>query len=568
MSEENPETNVTATAPRRPRSIEDDESGHSVDVKAMKDDESFEHSMDIKAIGALEVKSETESEDYEEYEDKPTKGEVMGWCFYELCSYFTHTVLLTIVFPLIISQTFSNEPPEPARGWYKNGKGLYCTKKETVLFEALTYARIKVGTMKFSPLEWTSISWFSGLLVAAPLLASVSIHLDHRPNSQLITAIATAIGAIFCLPAGAIKTVWIMPPYVAAIVASNAVGSAFHNRHLGLMVRGFVGATIRKLQFPNRQAVSSQLSLYATAGGCLGSAAIASFTYYMLRNSEGFISLWVVSIFSGILWFAGIAHILTAVRSNGNESSINTNTRVSTRYFISIFNYPHAAGSLVGVFLSSFSTMSIFAGGVLYIVGQLCVPPRDLLFVWLTYFFFSALFLPLLHPIQKLIQSDAVKMQIFGFLLSTLTSGMGYYYRNANWHHNHVLFLAAVQSIASGVLHAHSRILLMDCAPSGKEGVFAAWFSWIRMLGAFVGFAIGSSGVGNMNRSFGAAFMAAVVGIVALIFSNVSSYGGAVAAGHVRKRRETDSPVLGWDEVVKVEEKGGLDGTKDRSIEA
>lgn len=134
------------------------------------------------------------------------------------------------------------------------------------------------------------------------------------------------------------------------------------------------------------------------------------------------------------------------------------------------------------------------------------------------------------------------------------------------WHNNHVLFLVAAQSIASGVLHAHSRILLMDCAPSGKEGVFAAWFSWIRMLGAFVGFAIGSSGVGNVNRSFGTAFVAAVVGIIGLIFSNVSSYGGAVAAGHVRRRRETDSPVRGSNDVVNGEGKGDLE-TLDRSME-
>ncbi|KVH95132.1 hypothetical protein Ccrd_002771 [Cynara cardunculus var. scolymus] len=552
MSEEaNPETDVMATAatPRRPRSVEDDEDSRSLDVKV---------------VG---VKSESESEEYEEFEDKPTKGEVIGWCFYELCSYFTHTVLLTIVFPLIISQSFGSEPLQPARGWYTNGKGRHiCTKKETLLFEALTYARVKVGSMKFSPLEWTSISWFFGLIVAAPLLASVSIHLDHRRNSHVMAGIATAIGAIFCLPAGAIKTVWIMPPYVAAIVASNAVGSAFHNRHLGLMVRGFVGSTIRKLQFPDRQAVSSWLSLYATAGGCLGSAAIASFTYYMLRNSEGFISLWVVSIFSGILWFAGIAHILTATRSNGNESSYN-NDRVSGSHFISIFKYPHAAGSLVGVFLSSFSTMSIFTGGLLYIVGQLCVPPKDLLFVWLTYFFFPLLVLPLLQPIQKLIRSDAVKMQIFGFLLSTLTSGMGFYHRHESWHNSHILFFAASQSIASGVLHAYSRILLMDCAPSGNEGVFAAWFSWVRMLGAFVGFAIGSSGTGNINRSFGTAFAAAIVGIVALIFSNVSSYGGAVAAGHVHKRRETGSPVRGSDDIVNAKGKGDSEEPQDRSIE-
>ncbi|KAJ9549749.1 hypothetical protein OSB04_022292 [Centaurea solstitialis] len=557
MSEE---TNLEAdimTPPattRRPRSVEDDE-------------EEGSRSIDVKIVG---MKSESEiSEEYEEYEDKPSNGEVMGWCFYELSSYFTHTVLLTIVFPLIISQTFGSDPPEPARGWYMNGKGFACSKKETLLFEALTYARVKVGSMKFSALEWTSISWFFGLIVAAPLLASVSIHLDHRRNPHMIAGFATAIGALFCLPAGAIKTVWIMPPYVAAIVASNAVGSAFHNRHLGLMVRGFVGATIRKLQFPDRQAVSSWLSLYATAGGCLGSAAIASFTYYMLRNQEGFISLWVVSIFSGILWFAGIAHILTATRSNGNKSP-NSNTTVPGSHFVSIFKFPHAAGSLVGVFLSSFSTMSIFAGGLLYIVGQLCVPPKDLLFVWLTYFFFPLFVLPLLQPIQKLIRSDAVKMQIFGFLLSTLTSGMGFYHRHESWHNGHVLFLAAAQSIAAGVLHAYSRILLMDCAPAGKEGAFASWFSWVRMLGAFVGFAIGSSGTGaNINRSFGGAFAAAVIGIVALVFSNVSSYGGAVAAGHVHKRRETGSPVpvRGSNDVVSAKGKGDSEDGQDRSME-
>ncbi|KAL4570435.1 hypothetical protein LXL04_026087 [Taraxacum kok-saghyz] len=549
--EANPDTDVGAATPRRPRSLEDDEDEKSLDVKVMEP--------------VVITKSDSGSEEYEEYdEDKPEKGEVIGWCFYELCSYFTHTVLLTIVFPLIISQTLSGEPPVPARGWYTNLKGFHCTKKETLLFEALTYGGVKVGSMKFSALEWTSISWFFGLIVAAPLLASVSIHLDHRRNSHIMAAIATAIGALFCLPAGAIKTVWIMPPYVAAIVASNAVGSAFHNRHLGLMVRGFVGATIRKLQFPDRQAVSSSLSLYGTAGGCFGSAAIASFTYYMLRNSEGFISLWVVSIFSGIIWFAGIAYIITATRSNGNESS-DEDIKISTAHFISIFKYPHAAGTLVGVFLSSFSTMSIFTGGLLYIVGQLCTPPKDLLFVWLTYFFFPLLVLPLLQPIQKVIRSDAVKMQIFGFLLSTLTSGIGFYYRLDKWHNSHVLFLAASQSIASGVLHAYSRILLMDCAPSGKEGVFAAWFSWVRMLGAFVGFAVGSSGVGNINRSFGAAFVAAVVGVVALIFSNVSSYGGAVAAGHVHKRSET--PVRGFNDVVNVKGKEDSDNPQDRSIE-
>ncbi|KAM0000618.1 hypothetical protein Hdeb2414_s0020g00562361 [Helianthus debilis subsp. tardiflorus] len=120
MSEENIDTNVVRdAAPRRPRSMEDDESGHSVDLKAME---------------TVQAKSETEDDEEEYFEDKPSKGEVMGWCFYELCSYFTHTVLLTIVFPLIISQSFGSEPPQPAAGGlYKNGKGFHCTKKETDL---------------------------------------------------------------------------------------------------------------------------------------------------------------------------------------------------------------------------------------------------------------------------------------------------------------------------------------------------------------------------------------------------------------------------------------------------
>ncbi|KAK1408602.1 hypothetical protein QVD17_40519 [Tagetes erecta] len=144
---------------------------------------------------------------------------------------------------------------------------------------------------------------------------------------------------------------------------------------------------------------------------------------------------------------------------------------------------------------------------------------------------------------------------------------MGFYYRQKNWHYSHVLFLACTQSTASGVLHAFSRILLMDCAPSGKEGVFAAWFSWVRMFGAFVGFVIGSSGVGNVNRPFGAAFAAAVVGIVGLIFSNVSSYGGAVAAGHVYRRHETGSPTSGLKDAVSAKGKGDLGETQEQSME-
>lgn len=41
-------------------------------------------------------------------EEKPGRGEVLGWYFYELCSYFIHTVLLPIVFPIIISQAVAD----------------------------------------------------------------------------------------------------------------------------------------------------------------------------------------------------------------------------------------------------------------------------------------------------------------------------------------------------------------------------------------------------------------------------------------------------------------------------
>lgn len=77
------------------------------------------------------MKIERAKEVYREYggiQDRPSKGEVMLWCFYGLCSYFIHTVLIPILFPLIISQI--SKAPEPAQGWEKSFKGLTCTKKE------------------------------------------------------------------------------------------------------------------------------------------------------------------------------------------------------------------------------------------------------------------------------------------------------------------------------------------------------------------------------------------------------------------------------------------------------
>lgn len=110
-----------------------------------------------------------------------------------------------------------------------------------------------------------------------------------------------------------------------------------------------------------------------------------------------------------------------------------------------------------------------------------------------------------------------------------------------------MLIFAAVQSTATGVLHTFGRVLLLDCAPAGKEGAFSAWFSWIRALGTCSGFALASVGTGNINRSFGVAFCSGLVGIVVLIFGNISNFRGAIAAGHVREASEKGSPVYGLD---------------------
>lgn len=72
----------------------------------------------------------------------------------------------------------------------------------------------------------------------------------------------------------------------------------------------------------------------------------------------------------------------------------------------------------------------------------------------------------------------------------------------------------------------------MDCSPAGKEGVFATWFSWAKMAGACVGFAVASGGAaGNIGTSFGIAFGTSAAAMVIAIYGNISDVGGAVAAG-------------------------------------
>ncbi|XP_051137784.1 uncharacterized protein LOC127256000 [Andrographis paniculata] len=473
-------------------------------------------------------------------DNKPTQCEILMWYLYGLCSYFVHTVLIPIVFPLIISQTVAH-PPEPPQGWLVSHKGLKCRHSAMQLYEGLAHGSIKLGHKSFSPLEWTSISWMLGLILSAPLLGYLSILIDYGHHQQLIAGLATGIGALFCLPAGFVRKPWIFPLYIAVIVAANTITRAAHARLLGLMTRAFAGAKIPRHQFRNRSSFASSLSLYSTAAGCLGAAVMSTFTYRMLSHSDHFTSLWVVSIFSGLIWGLGLIHIFSAVRSTVSFADLQSNSAPLT-HVISIFKYPHAAASLAGIFLSSFASMCIFAATILYAIGSLCVKSDIILFAWLLYFLIPLASLPLAHPLQLLSKMDAAKMQLLGFTLTVLTSGFGFYYKGRVWDKSHLLLFAAIQGTATGLLHAYGRVLWVDCSPAGKEGAFSMWFSWARAVGACAGFAVATSIPGNVGRAFGAAFCGGVVGMVVLIFGNVSSFRGAKAAGHVSKSdRELDN---------------------------
>ncbi|KDP28044.1 hypothetical protein JCGZ_19742 [Jatropha curcas] len=475
----------------------------------------------------IERAEEIYSSAYTDTLAKPSNREVGFWYLYELCSYFIHNTLVPVLFPLIISQILKL-PPEPAGGWTSTHYGSSCTKKEIQLYETLTHRSITLSNSKFSPLEWTSFSWGIGLFLAAPIVGSISTHLDHGHNQLLITAAAIAIGAFFCLPAGFFKVTWIFPPYIAAIVAASIVATASHTRHLGLMIRGFTGPALQTTQFPERSGVSSWLSLYATAAGGIGSAIISTFIYHMLSHGEQFISLWIVSIFSGLIWLAGLPHVLSIEPAPPSANSIS-----SISHFLSIFKYPHAIGSLVLAFLSSFTTMSIFTSAVLYLIGELCFKPSFILYCWLAYFLFPIVSLPLMHPLQQISKANAVKMHLIGFYLSIVTAAVGFYFRGKIWHKGLVLVLAGIQGTSVGVSHAFGRVLLIDCSPQGKEGSFCGWLSWSRALGTCVGYAVASAIPGNVGTCFGIAFFTAIFGALFLNHGNISDLGGAVAAGLV-----------------------------------
>ncbi|KAL1556894.1 hypothetical protein AAHA92_12454 [Salvia divinorum] len=467
-------------------------------------------------------------------EEKPTNMEILLWYMYEFCSYFIHTVLVPIVFPLIISQTVSGLP-EPKQGWFTSYKGLNCTKNQMEIYAALVQREIKVGGMRFSPLEWTSISWITGLLLSSPLLCLVSLRLDHGLHHQLIAGVATALGSLFCLPAGFLKKPWIFPPYVAVIMAASAVVGASHARHLGLMITGFTGESIPKRRFPDRRSFGSWLSLHSTAAGCLGAAMISSFTYSILNRADHFTALWVVSIFSGLKWGLGVIHIFSTSRIATAGFSHNNNK--NNNIFL-IFKYPHAARGLVGVFLSSFIGMCVFGGGLLYAIGYICVEKQSVLYLWLMYFLLPVFSIPLTYPLQQFLKLDSEKMHLLGFMMSIFTSGFGFYYRSAVWGESHLFFFAAVQGTSAGLMHAFGRALWLDCSPRGREGAFSVWYSWARVVGACAGFGLATAVPGDIGKAFGVAFCAGVVGMIVVIFGNISSLGGAEEAGHVVKSED------------------------------
>ena len=91
---------------------------------------------DVHEAGIKIQRAKSAYEAYAGHEEKPTKVEVLGWCFYGLCSYFIHTVLIPIVFPLIISQIASPMPLDinsHAHSKVLNDKGNTCTYKEMLL---------------------------------------------------------------------------------------------------------------------------------------------------------------------------------------------------------------------------------------------------------------------------------------------------------------------------------------------------------------------------------------------------------------------------------------------------
>lgn len=403
---------------------------------------------------------------------------------------------------------------------------------------------IRVHASKFSPLRWVAVSWSVAILITFPLIVHTAHQLDSNEgwSHTIILSCTAIVGPLSCILTGFFQTTWLFPIYIILVVLASTIGAAVHGRNLSLIVHGLVSHSyINKQPFRWRKSKTSWLSSASTALGCIGAMIIAAFTYHMLRRDDALTSLWVVSIFSGLLWVLGVSHAFLTKRPGVSLQS-------SSPWLcpLSISKYPHAIGGLASTFFSSFSSSCIFAATVLFVVGSLCIKPLIVLAMWLIYFTIPAFTLPLFHPVlQSLIKTDAVRMQLLGLFMSALSSGIGFYFRDDNWHEAHILMVALLQGGAVGLLHAFGQVLVTDCSPRGKEGAFSAWYAWLRAAGACIGFTVAVAFPGNVGTTFGLSFLSIVLGALVLVFGNTSHWRGAVSAGHVKEIQETESPVNG-----------------------
>ncbi|KAG2603794.1 uncharacterized protein LOC120669519 [Panicum virgatum] len=478
---------------------------------------------------------ETTAPSYVIPEEPPAMVELVGWYLYGFCSYFITHLLLPVLFPAIVTQVAfpsSDFTPDPKYTL----KGATCSIHEMSMYQRLTRHSIAIDGSRLSPLGWSGLSWAIGILIVAPILTQTAHHLDRGQYQSLILIAATSFGSFFCLLTGFFKTVWVFLFYILFIAGSIIVAEAVHTRNLGLMIRGLAAHDSGKHLVLRRRAAASQLSLYCTAIGGIGAALMAAFMYHMLRRTDQLTGLWVVSIFSGLIWFIGICHGLFTNRpsSSSPSTAFEPNFFTKLSYSMTLLRYPQAIGSLVAVFLSSFATMCIFTSGTLFAIGGVCIKPVLVLVLWILYFLFPLISLPLLHPLQIIIRADAVRMQLLGFIICLFVSGAGFYFKSRRWRAAHIIVIALVQSTANGILYAFGRILLLDASPPGKEGAFAVWYAFVRCIGAMIGFAAASAGPGRAGGSFAAAFLGSFLGIIVLIFGNVSNIGALKAAGHLK----------------------------------
>ncbi|KAJ6810119.1 uncharacterized protein M6B38_157030 [Iris pallida] len=464
-------------------------------------------------------------------EEPPTRLELFGWYVYGMCSYFVQCFLLPILFPLIVAQRATRHSEllqhQPAATF----AGVACSHKDWTLYQMVVERSIAVGSSSLSPLHWTAISWFIGIVLAAPMLPYLARQLD-RGHQQLILATSTVAGAFCCLLTGFFKTTWVFPFYIIAVTIAITMASAAHTRQFGLILQGLAAAKTHQ-----RFLVSSRLSMYVTAAGNLGTAIIAAFTYQMLRRADHLTSLWVVSIFAGLKWSLGIANTFT----NRPESQQLSSPRLISDYC------PQVIGGLIGVFLSSFSSTCLFTATTLYVVGGLCIKPVLVLTLWFIYFAFAAVSLPLLHPVQLLIRADAAKMNLLGFMLSAFSAGCGFYFKDQHWKWSHIFLVTLMQSTSVGILHAFGRVMILDRSPIGKEAVLSTLFEWVKISGAFAGFAVVAVFPRNIKATYGVSFLAVFVGIIVLIFGNSAGYLGRDSSERRGEARIDGAPMIGLD---------------------